>query len=340
VSYFEEYLAGFGVFAALGGEPLSGKTSVVAQLLSSTDPLTGKPYELYVIDLDRNLAVMHNQWGSGKPRPAAELERIWPIYVGHRTKMDLITGAGKPADTKGWDKLCALTQRWREGARTAEPYEEWPSNRVLFVDGGTIMVQMAFQNLLGDRASGYWVKSGSDGRRLILRDKADYGGAATYIDDVVSSLFSIYPRRFHIFFSFHLMPLDIELSTKLDDDKIDAALDNTPEGRKAKKELEDAKRRGTLLVQTEREYPVVAGSKLSRKLFGKFPYVLAVDNDGEPRVLTASTQRFFARVPGQVGKLPAKMSGKDALTRILKHHSEMQAAAEPSSVTRPAEPDA
>lgn len=320
MSRFDTYLKGDGLFGVIYGEPMTGKSSIVGQLLSHNDPITGRPYRLYVADLDRQLHVIRNQWGSSKPRPAEERERIWPIRIGNLVTLDANTGAGYPATTtQGWMKLVQLTQRWGEGTDRAEPYADWESDRVVFIDGGSKLVQLGFHQVLGARSKGMWT-SGSE-PRLVIKDQGDYGNTATVLEDLIASFFSQSPRRFHVIFSFHCAPLTVNLAMNMDEDELKAASRDPKKAEALKK----AKKSGEMSVKTTKQYLQVAGAAQARRIFGSFLYVLPVVKKGEPVVLTQPTPEYDVRIPGQLGKFPAGyLSGSNALAEILKLHHETE----------------
>ncbi len=319
----DTYTHDIGPLIALLAEPTVGKTSVIGALLDHIEPTTGLPYELNVVDLDRQLLPLFNKWGKSDRRPKEVLDRVWAVQTSDELRLGA-TGLPEPAvRALEWERVRSLAERFGDlgpGSVKHEPYVKWAMNQVLVFDSVSAMIGAAFRHVMPGRESGFFTKETDvGGKRLVHKDPGDYGKAADAVGGLIDVIGKRPIRRFPIIMTFHVDHISISLAKMTTDDELQDALEN----KTARDELATRfKKETSIQVQSERMYPIVATAKQGRQILRHFNYVLPVIRDARnaPAVSTVSTSAVDARVPGQVGGLPKTLSGDVALHTIIQHH--------------------
>lgn len=297
------------------GEPEEGKTTVVMQLLDGVCELNGQPWELRVVDLDRNLLPGVFKWGSKELKDAEALRRLWYINVDEALKLSQHGFVKVDGTARGWPQLMDLQTRWKEGkgveAIVDEPYSSWPPNRVVVIDGLTLMGDLAYLHEKASAAGGFRTPGGE----LKSWMPADFGVVQQLMYDYCLGWKYMSGRQFPVVITCHMASLSINLSKQVTDDEIEAAQSSKIAKQELLKKASDI---GNAMnsVQTIRMFPVIPGNKLSRQ-FKRLFYSVWVERQavtGRPMVHTVPTERYSCRVPPG---LAATLNGEDGISRVL-----------------------
>lgn len=300
-----------GAFMLLMGEPNTGKTTLIGHLLENTAP-NGKPFELYILDLDEQLLPVVQGIA---PEHWDRCRYIQP--ASGKWQMDSQTGVTVPADfATMWNTLMNTQSRWIEPDYKAEPYADWGPERVLVIDSITMLNKMA---MLKSQTAGQPLWSEAHNKKIKTGryvQVKDYMPAQEILLDFITTFKYMRPRRFHVIFTAHVNHKSIEIMKTASHEEIAEAMKDD------KKREELAKRAKEMLtIHDPKKTPITPGKAAAYVIEGKFPYLLAARKENNKVELQTRDDRgFVLRCNDPERKLRQYLPQKTGLADVLAHH--------------------